>query len=62
MIKECKVRTYRGFVIAESNGNYPYLVYSKDEWSYGKGLRTAEFECDNLQECIDNINDVTACG
>lgn len=51
-----KVKTYKGFVIAKDQ-NGEYFVFSTDEWAYGEGLRTAEFECGtDIQEAIDNIN------
>lgn len=52
-----KVKSLKGFVIADTNGNssYKFHVYSKEDWSMGEGYRWAEWECDNLQEAIDFI-------
>jgi hypothetical protein len=52
-----KVKTRKGFVIAECNeGSYKYNVFTKEEWSYGAGYRWAEWECDDMQEAIDFID------
>jgi hypothetical protein len=57
-----KVKTYKGYIIAELNKkeqlekNTRYQVFSKDEWQYGENYRYAEFDdCGSIQECIDNI-------
>jgi hypothetical protein len=49
-----KVRTYKDFVIA-ING-VEYFVFTKEEYSFGEGYRSPEFECGSVQECMDNIN------
>lgn len=51
---EKKVCTFKGFVIAKDSDGY-FLVYTKDEWSYGWGLRYPEFECGSIEECKENI-------
>lgn len=55
-----KVKVMRGFVIAKNVGmkdlsESNFYVFAKEEWSYGEGYRTAEFECESLNECVDNI-------
>lgn len=49
-----KIKSYKGFVIALEGDNYH--IFTKDEWSYGKGLRYAEHEAGNIQEAIDFID------
>ncbi|MHB9148334.1 MAG: hypothetical protein ACYC2U_08240 [Candidatus Amoebophilus sp.] len=49
-----KVKVYKGWVIA-TNGE-EYHVFSVDEWGYGEGFRTAEFECGSVMECKANID------
>lgn len=58
-----KVKNYKGFVIAETNQKERdeefkdnYEVYTKDEWSYGEGLRNSEIECGTIQHCIEFID------
>lgn len=50
-----KVKTYKGFVIGlDSNGRYQ--LYTKDEWSYGKGYRYAEHDTCTLDEAKQFID------
>jgi len=57
-----KVKCIKNFVIAETNeeerldGKDNFEVYTKEEWSYGEGMRNPEFECGNINECLENIN------
>ena len=58
-----KVKTYKSFVIAETNhqeqteGNKDnYVVFQKDEWVYGEGLRNEEMECSTIERCIEFID------
>ena len=51
-----KVQMYKGWVIAEDKLTDTYYVFTKDEYSYGEGYRTPEFECCSIQECKDNID------
>jgi len=57
-----KVKTYKNFVIAETNEQERieenkdyYAVFHKDEWAYGEGLRNDEIECSTIQHCIEFI-------
>lgn len=52
-----KLQTYRGWVIAwDAEGVY-LQAFTGEEWAYGEGLRTPEFEdCGSVQECQDNID------
>jgi hypothetical protein len=54
-MKMKKVKTYKGFVITKNQSN-EYQVFTKEEWSYGDGYRTAEFDCCSEKECIENID------
>lgn len=47
-----KVKTLKGYVIAESKDGR-FHIFTKDEWSYGEGFRYAEWECDSLNESIE---------
>jgi hypothetical protein len=52
-----KIRTYKGFVIAYDKETASYQVFTKDEWAYGKGYRTAEWEgCTSLAEAMQWID------
>lgn len=52
-----KVKEYKGFIIAVRTDGSEYFVFTKEEWAYGSGLRSAEFDgCGSIQECMDNIN------
>ena len=54
-----KVKTYRGWTIYQTTGHeifstdYLYLVFLPG--MNPNDFDIAEFECDSLQECIDNI-------
>ncbi len=48
-----KVTTYKGFVIAKVSEN-EFHMFTLEEWSYGEGLRTPEFECCSIEECKEN--------
>lgn len=48
-----KIKMYKGFVIAREGAEW--FVFTAEEWSYGSGMRTPEFECQSLKECEDNI-------
>jgi hypothetical protein len=50
-----RIKTYKGFVIATTNKG-DYLLFTKEEWSYGAGYRYPEWEAGNLQEAIDFID------
>lgn len=55
-----KIKEHKGYVIAENPkiddvNSYPYYVYTKEEWSFGEGCRYYEFECESIQECLDNL-------
>ena len=50
-----KVKTYKGFVIAKAADN-EFHMFLADEWAYGEGLRTAEFECSSVEECKANAD------
>lgn len=51
-----KVKNYKGFVIAVNNDG-EYLVFTKEEWAYGPGVRYVEHECgSDIQEAIDFID------
>lgn len=50
-----KIKSYKGFVIATDQNGF-YHIYTKDEWSYGSGLRYAEHEAGNMQEAIEFID------
>jgi len=57
-----KIKSIKKFIIAETNeqerldGKDNFEVYTKEEWSYGEGMRYAEFECGNINECLECIN------
>lgn len=52
--------TYKGFKILEENDQHSdgtvFNVYTKDEWSYGKGFRMVEWEAGTMQEAKDFID------
>lgn len=62
-----KVKTFRGWIIAKEEGPETILVlgvpfktdlffvFTAEEWSYGEGYRTPEFECGSIEECCDNV-------
>jgi hypothetical protein len=51
-------KQYKGFIIvkADEDSGYQYWIFTKDEYSMGKGYRYPEWEADELQECIDFID------
>ena len=55
------IKRLNGMVIAElsekeeKESGYRYQVFTKDEWSQGKGYRYEEWQADNIDECIDFI-------
>lgn len=54
-MKERKHSTVKGMIIAEVTNDdktITYSVYTKDEFSYGKGFRTPEFEGCEINEAI----------
>lgn len=50
-----KVKQYKGFVIAYSTDDKAYHIFTKEEWSYGKGYRYEEHETGSIEEAIDFI-------
>jgi hypothetical protein len=53
-INEKKFKVVKGMVISrvKIEGRFEFNVYTKDEWSMGKGFRTPEFEGCGLEEAI----------
>ncbi|MGM1023515.1 MAG: hypothetical protein ACQEXV_24015 [Bacillota bacterium] len=55
-----KVTTYKGFKIKESTedstGDILFMIYTVEEYSYGEGLRTAEWEAGSLEEAKQFID------
>lgn len=54
-----KVTTYKGFKVKEcldGQGNMVFKVYTKDEWGYGEGFRSCEWEACTMQEAHDFID------
>jgi len=58
-----KIKTYKNFVIAETNlkerteeHKDNYVVFQKSEWAYGEGLRNDEIECCTIEHCIEFID------
>jgi len=49
-----KLRSYKEFIIA-TDGTM-YYVFSKEEYGYGEGLRSAEWEAGTIKEAIDFID------
>jgi hypothetical protein len=56
-----KIKSKKKFVIVETNkreraeGYNNYLVFTKEEYSYGEGLRYPEFDAGSVKECEDFI-------
>lgn len=50
-----KVKQYKNFIIALDKEGF-YHIFTKEEWSYGKGYRYPEHEAGSLQEAIDFID------
>lgn len=52
-----KVKIYRGYVIAKSDCNEEDCkVYTIEEWE--GFMKSFEFECRSVKECIDKIDDI----
>lgn len=51
-----KVKTYKGFIIAEDHEKR-YQLYTKEEWSYGSGMRYAEHDVCSIKEGCEWIDD-----
>ncbi|KTS84452.1 hypothetical protein NS115_03745 [Paenibacillus jamilae] len=55
-----KLRSYKGFKIKEtiedSTGDALFMIYTAEEYSYGEGLRTAEWEAGSLEEAKQFID------
>lgn len=56
---------YKGFKIHEetdiTTGCPLFMIYSKEEWAYGKGLRSSEWDATSLEEAkqfIDSYYDM----
>jgi hypothetical protein len=50
-----KVKQYKGFIIALDQESR-YQLFTKDEWSYGKGMRYAEHDTCTLDEAKEFID------
>jgi hypothetical protein len=54
-----KVKKVNGLIIAEYSTNeskengYSHAVFTEDEFAYGSGLRSEEWQASNLQEAIE---------
>lgn len=59
-MEKSKVSTYKGFKIKETvdidTQNPLFVVYTKEEWGYGEGFRTYEWEACSMQEARDFID------
>lgn len=53
-----KVTSYKGFKIQEQeeDNHILYVVYTKDEWAYGNGFRSSEWEACSMKEATDFID------
>lgn len=55
-----KVITYKGFKIKEGKDeitdNPIFNIYTEEEWSYGSGLRSSEWEAGSLKEAKEFID------
>ncbi|MCP1185055.1 hypothetical protein [Paenibacillus sp. 1781tsa1] len=49
-----KVTQYKGFKIHKENDNY--IIYTKEEWSYGKGIRQPEWDTNSESEAKSFID------
>jgi hypothetical protein len=47
---------YKGFVIVFNKETKEYAVFTKDEYSYGKGYRYPEIECSSIKEAKEFID------
>lgn len=50
-----RITRYKGFVIVEE-GKDTFKLYTKDEYRYGKGFRTEEWETSSLTEAKEFID------
>ena len=54
-----KIKQYKNYVIAYDKDSNNYCLFTKEEWSYGEGMRYPEWDsCGSVAECeefIDNI-------
>jgi hypothetical protein len=50
-----KITKYKGFVIVQTEQDM-FILYTADEYSYGRGYRTAEWETSSLTEAKEFIN------
>lgn len=50
-----KVINYKGFKIQETNENMFY-IFTLDEWAYGNGLRSYEWEAGTIEEAREFID------
>ncbi|WP_168121910.1 hypothetical protein [Paenibacillus sp. HB172176] len=53
-----KVVTYRGFKIESliDDGHEIFRIYTEEEWGYGEGLRSYEWDACTYQEAKDFID------
>ncbi|MGV6935970.1 hypothetical protein ACWA2B_10690 [Paenibacillus sp. CMM36] len=55
-----KVTQYKGFKVHETQdiamGSPLFVVYTPEEWAYGKGIRSYEWEASTMQEAKDFID------
>jgi hypothetical protein len=49
------VTSYKGFKIQQIDTNM-FLLFTKDEWSYGEGYRSAEWEAGTIEEAKQFID------
>ncbi|MGG4106721.1 hypothetical protein AAXB25_22745 [Paenibacillus lautus] len=59
--KKAKINImYKGFKIYEeediTTGDSIYAVYTKEEWEYGKGFRSSEWDATSLEEAKQFID------
>lgn len=50
-----KIKTYKGYIIAVDVDGMHY-VYTSEEYAYGKGFRSYEWEAVTVEECISFID------
>lgn len=55
IIMKTRITRYKGFVIVEE-GKDTFKLYTKDEYRYGKGFRTEEWETSSLTEAKEFID------
>ena len=51
-----KTFKYKGFVCYWNKEEERYELYSKEEWGYGKGYRTPEWDAGTVDECKEWID------